>query len=154
MSKRFSLDKSNERILKSIGKLENAEIDTIVNSTAEEVEANFDCLTCANCCKTKGPAFTKKDINRIARHLEIEPQEFVDKNLMFNENDDMVLQTTPCLFLEADNKCRIYEIRPKACASYPHLYSRNVKNLFPYMIAHAETCPIIQEVIDESSSKL
>lgn len=110
---------------------------------------NIDCLTCANCCKTKGPAFGKKDINRIAKHMEITPPEFSDTYLEMNEDDNYVLKTTPCLFLQEDNKCSIYEIRPQACASYPHTNTRKVKNLFPYFEAHASTCPIIEEIFDK-----
>ena len=33
-------------------------------STHDEVFEEIDCLSCANCCKTTGPLFTEKDIEK------------------------------------------------------------------------------------------
>lgn len=140
--------KTHHKILKTLERKPNEEVDIIINSLAEKVTAKTDCLSCGNCCKTKGPALNKKDINRIAKFLEITPPEFADRYLTYNENDDKVMKNIPCEFLGKDNYCSIYEVRPDACASYPHLHLRNTANLFDYMIAHAPTCPIIDEVID------
>jgi Fe-S-cluster containining protein len=135
--------------IKRLNLLPNHTLDDKFEIEHHKAFKKIDCFSCANCCKTKGPAFTKKDINRIARHMEITPPEFSDTYLEMNQDDAYVLKTTPCLFLQENNKCSIYEIRPKACASYPHTNTRNVKNLLPYFKAHLTTCPIIEEIIQE-----
>ena len=139
--------------LKKLSRLDDNELDDRFEVSHNEAFEKINCLTCANCCKTKGPAFTKKDINRIAKYMSITPPEFSDTYLEMNEDDNYVLKTTPCLFLQEDNKCEIYEIRPQACASYPHTNTRKIKNLFPYFEAHVSTCPIIEEIIQSTSSK-
>ena len=72
------------------------------------------------CCSTTGPLFTDKDIGRIARHLRIKPSEFTEKYLRIDEDKDYVLQQVPCAFLGEDNRCSIYDVRPKACREFPH----------------------------------
>lgn len=135
--------KIHHKILKTLERKPNDEIDEIINGISESVSLKTNCLSCANCCKTKGPAVTKKDINRIAKFLNLTPPEFADRYLTYNENDDKVMKNIPCEFLGKDNYCSIYEVRPEACASYPHLHLRNTSNLFDYMIEHAPTLSLI-----------
>ena len=69
-------------------------------------EAEFektDCLTCANCCKTTGPLFTDKDIQRIAKFLRMKVVDFTKQYLRIDEDNDYVLKTLPCSFLFSDN---------------------------------------------------
>ena len=133
--------------IKQLNKVSDEEIDNRFEKSHIDTFKKINCLYCANCCKTKGPNFTKKDINRIANHLKISPSEFSDKYLSINYDGNYILESTPCLFLKEDNYCSIYEIRPKACASYPHTNTRNVRNLFPYLEEHASTCPAIEDIL-------
>ena len=134
--------------LNKLANKSNDEIDEVISQAHNNAFHKINCLDCANCCKTKGPMFNKKDINRISRHIGITPPEFSDKYLEFNENDDYVLKSTPCVFLGKDNYCSIYEVRPKACASYPHTDSRKTRHLFDYMMAHKTTCPAIEDILE------
>jgi hypothetical protein len=38
----------------------------IVQQTTQEVWAHIDCRTCANCCKTRHPVFSRAEVQRIA----------------------------------------------------------------------------------------
>jgi uncharacterized protein len=81
---------------------------------------DIDCTTCANCCKTMTPTFSRADVTRISNHLGMKPKEFVERWLhKEEESGDWVNTTQPCQFL-VDNKCSIYEVRPKDCAEFPH----------------------------------
>lgn len=122
-------------------------IDDAINTLHERVFACTDCLKCANCCKTTGPLFLPKDIERIAKHLKLKPGVFVEKYLRVDEENDYVLQTVPCPFLGTDNYCSIYEVRPKACASYPHTDMRNQKNMFSLLLKNTEVCPAVFEIV-------
>ena len=100
---------------KRLGKM-----DTIVQQLHDEVSENIDCLTCANCCRSLGPAIYDKDIERMAKALRIKPSEVVSSYLRIDEDGDYVFKSMPCPFLMNDNYCSIYESRPKACREYPH----------------------------------
>ena len=44
-------------------------MDKLAASLEMDVWKEVDCLTCANCCKTMSPTFTKTDIKRISKHF-------------------------------------------------------------------------------------
>ena len=90
--------------------------------TDKAVWAEIDCLTCANCCKTMTPTYTKADIRRIAAHFGQTPEAFIRQWLKKDRAGDYVNRSLPCQFLNLeDNKCSIYDVRPADCAGFPHL---------------------------------
>ena len=95
-------------------------LDAIMEKLHEDEFKKTDCLQCANCCKTTSPIFTNKDIERISKAFRIKTRQFIDTYLHMDEDQDYVLNTSPCTFLAADNSCNIYEVRPRACREYPH----------------------------------
>lgn len=86
----------------------------------EEAFQKINCLSCANCCKTTPALVTSSDIKRIAGFLKITPKAFVQKYVLEDINGELSLSTVPCHFLNPDNTCRIYEVRPQACRQFPH----------------------------------
>jgi uncharacterized protein len=135
--------------LLTLKKQKDGSIDNTINGLHEKAFSCIDCLQCANCCKTTGPLFLPKDIERIAKHLKMKPGVFVDTYLRIDEDNDYVLQQVPCPFLGSDNYCSIYEVRPKACASYPHTDMRNQKTMFHLLLKNAEICPAVYTVLTE-----
>ena len=95
-------------------------LDTQVAQIHDEVFEETSCMSCANCCKTTGPLFTKQDIERISKYLGMKPAQFEQQYLRVDDDDDWVLKKTPCSFLADDNACTIYDFRPKACREFPH----------------------------------
>jgi Fe-S-cluster containining protein len=94
----------------------------LVAEASAEVWTKVNCMECANCCKTMTPTYNRADIKRIATHFGMTSQEFKDKWLEQEEEGkgDWMNKSKPCQFLGKDNKCTIYEIRPKDCAEFPH----------------------------------
>ncbi len=127
---------------KRLGKM-----DTIVQQLHDEVSEKIDCLTCANCCRSLGPAIYDKDIERIAKALRIKPSEVVSSYLRIDEDGDYVFKSMPCPFLMNDNYCSIYESRPKACREYPHTDRKNFEQIYKLTVKNASTCPIAYEVL-------
>ena len=127
---------------KRLGKM-----DTIVQQLHDEVSEKIDCLTCANCCRTLGPAIYDKDIERMAKALRIKPSEVVSSYLRIDEDGDYVFKSMPCPFLMNDNYCSIYESRPKACREYPHTDRKNFEQIYKLTVKNASTCPIAYEVL-------
>jgi hypothetical protein len=115
----------------------------------------MDCLTCANCCKTTSPIFTDKDIARIAKHLRLKEHQFIEKYLYRDEDEFMVLQKSPCAFLDlADNTCFIYDVRPKACSEYPHTDRKRFIQITNLTLKNTEICPATFNIIEELKKKL
>lgn len=122
-------------------------MDTIVQQLHEDVSAEIDCLSCANCCRTLGPAIYDKDIERMAKALRIKPAEVVSKYLIMDEDGDYVFRSMPCPFLLSDNYCSIYQARPKACREYPHTDRKRFEQIYKLTVKNSATCPIAYEVL-------
>lgn len=134
--------KDHKKFLEFLKKKPPKNLDYIVEDLHEETFQEIDCLSCANCCKTTGPLFTEKDKERIAKHLRLKISDFEAKFLRIDEDQDWVLQSTPCSFLdENDNKCVIYDVRPKACREYPHTDRKKIYQINNLTLKNTEICP-------------
>ena len=89
------------------------QIDDIVHEIHDEVFEKIDCLQCANCCKTTSPIFRDVDVSRIAKKFKMTSGEFENRYLRMDDENDWVLQESPCAFLNEDNSCFIYDVRPQ-----------------------------------------
>ena len=141
--------KENQQFFKSLKKIKPKVLDKIIHPLHEEVFECTDCLECANCCKTTGPLFTDKDINRISKHLRIKPSRFTERYLRIDEDRDYVLQSLPCTFLEDDNYCNIYDVRPKACSEFPHTDRIKQHQLLGITEKNVEVCPAVFSLIEK-----
>lgn len=130
-----------------------SKMDSIVHQLHNEVSARVDCLSCANCCRTLGPAIYDKDIDRMAKALRMKPSEVLATYLKIDEDGDYVFQSMPCPFLMPDNYCSIYEARPKACREYPHTDRKKFEQIYKLTVKNTSTCPIAYEVISELVNK-
>ncbi len=131
-----------------------AALDSTVAGIHEEVFAQTNCLNCANCCKTTGPLFTQRDMDRIAKHLGIKTGEFIQRYLYMDEDGDFVLKQVPCEFLGADNMCSIYEVRPQACRQYPHTDHTNFYQILDITLKNTFICPAAYEVVERLKKAL
>ncbi len=113
-----------------------------------------DCLECANCCKTTGPLFTLADIERISKHLRQKPQQFIEQYLRIDEDKDYVLQSVPCNFLDIDNTCFIYDVRPKACREFPHTDRKKFQQITDLTLQNIAICPAAYNIVEEMKKKL
>lgn len=129
-------------------------LDYMVEDVHEEVFEEIDCLSCANCCKTTGPLFTPKDIERIAKHLKMKPGDFEEAYLTTDEDQDKVLQNLPCVFLMDDNYCSIYDVRPKACREYPHTDHKKIYTINHLMLKNTEICPAAYVFVEKMMHKI
>lgn len=123
------------------------DLDRVMHGLHEEVFAKTDCLNCANCCKTTGPLWSERDKERVAKHLRLKTGEFETNYLRLDEDGDWVLQQLPCPFLESDNACAIYEIRPKACREYPHTDRAKQAQILDLTAKNALICPAVGEIV-------
>jgi Fe-S-cluster containining protein len=141
--------KENKKFFQQLKREKPKVLDRKLHQLHEEVFTCTDCLECANCCSTTGPLFTDKDISRIAKHLRVKPSEFVERYLRIDEDNDYVLQSVPCTFLGDDNRCSIYDVRPKACREFPHtdrIKQHQILNLTQKNVA---VCPAVYHIVEK-----
>ncbi len=111
--------------------------------------AKTECLECANCCKTTGPIFTDRDVERISKHLKMKAVQFEEQYLQTDGDGDLVLKELPCTFLAADNYCMIYDVRPKACSEYPHTNQKKFQNITDITLKNVAICPAAYNIVEK-----
>jgi Fe-S-cluster containining protein len=153
---KLAKDKHNEnkKFFTKLKKKSPKQLDYIMQELHDEEFSNTDCLECANCCKTTGPLFTDKDVDRISKFLKIKPRQFEEQYLRTDEDGDLILQQTPCTFLGADNYCAIYEVRPKACREYPHTDRKKFQQISNLTLKNVAICPAAYNIVEKMKSKL
>ena len=141
--------KENKTFFTKLKKKPPKQLDYIMQELHEAEFKKTDCLKCANCCKTTGPLFTAKDIERISKHLKLKPKQFTEQFLLLDEDNDYVLQAVPCTFLGADNYCSIYEVRPKACREFPHTNRKKFQQITNLTLKNVAICPAAYNIVEE-----
>ena len=138
----------NKKFLQRLKHKDPRWVDDIFHDVHDEVFGETDCLVCANCCKTTSPIFYENDIDRIAKFLRIRPGDFVTKYLRTDEDNDYVLKSAPCLFLDSENYCSIYEARPTACREYPHTDRKKIVQIMDLTHKNTLVCPAVLEMVE------
>lgn len=144
----------NKKFFSKLKKKTPKHLDSLMVELHEEEFSRTDCLDCANCCKTTGPLFTNKDIERISKKFKQKPQQFIDQYLRIDEDNDYVLQSVPCTFLDAENHCLIYDVRPKACAEFPHTDRKKFQQIFNLTIKNVGICPAAYNIVEEMKKRI
>jgi Fe-S-cluster containining protein len=139
----------NKKFFAKLKKKPPKNLDYVMQDLHEKEFNRTDCLECANCCKTTGPLFTPKDIERIAKYFRQKPQQFIDTYLRIDEDNDYVLQSVPCVFLGADNYCSIYDVRPKACSEFPHTDRKKFQQISNLTMKNITICPAAYNIVEE-----
>lgn len=147
---KLAKDKHNEnkKFFKRLKMKPPRNLDYMMQELHEAEFNKTSCLECANCCKTTGPLFTDKDIERIAKFLKLKPFQFIEHYLRVDEDKDYVLQSVPCSFLGADNYCSIYDVRPKACREFPHTDRKKFHQISNLTLKNVAICPAAFNIVE------
>ena len=153
---KLAKDKHNEnkKYFDKLKKKPPKNLDYIMQELHDNEFKKTNCLNCANCCKTTGPLFTSADVERISKHLRLKPQQFFSQYLRIDEDQDYVLQKLPCSFLDHDNTCFIYEVRPKACREFPHTDRKKFQQITAITIKNIPICPAVYNIVEEMKKKI
>lgn len=144
----------NKKFFEKIKKKTPKNLDYLMQELHDNEFKKTDCLTCANCCKTTGPLFTTADIERIAKHLKQKPQQFIGQYLQIDEDNDYVLQNVPCTFLDNENACLIYDVRPKACREFPHTDRKKFQQITDLTLKNTSICPAAYRIVEQMKIRL
>ena len=140
---------ANKKLREKLKKTKPKDLDAHFHAQHEEVFAAIDCLDCANCCKTTSPIFIQTDIDRLSKTFRMKSSVFIDEYLFRDSDGDYVLKSAPCPFLGADNKCLVYEDRPKACREYPHTDRKNMLGILDLSLKNTMVCPAVLKIFYE-----
>jgi Fe-S-cluster containining protein len=140
---------TNFRFLRSLKMVRNPErIDDQACALHEEVFGRIDCTRCANCCKTMPTTLTDADIDRIAAHLGMSREAFIETYLRRDRLEGAyATKGVPCPFLGSDDRCTIYEVRPATCQEFPHT---DKEGFIWRTYAHADNtarCPAVYHIV-------
>ena len=144
----------NKKYFDKLKKKTPKNLDYVMQEIHDAEFKKTDCLQCANCCKTTGPLFTTADIERISKHFKQKSQQFIDQYLRIDEEQDYVLQSVPCTFLDAENACLIYDVRPKACREFPHTDRKKFQQISNLTLQNVSICPAAFKIVEEMKKRL
>lgn len=115
----------------------------------KEAFEKIDCLSCGNCCRNYSPRFKMPDIKRISKHLRMKETAFIATYLKLDSEDDYVTKTAPCPFLDLeDNKCTIYDERPRDCARFPYTDEDVLLKQPELTLKNTMVCPAMHYVME------
>jgi uncharacterized protein len=149
----------NKRRIKSfLSRLEKKPfrgLDNFVTDADKNIWKQVDCLSCANCCKTMSPTYTKNDVKRISKHLGMAQKAFREKWLYKDKTGDWMNVKQPCQFLDLKtNMCSIYSVRPRDCAAFPHHTKRRMVDYMHMYKQNIEYCPATLKVVEKIMEKV
>jgi uncharacterized protein len=140
-------------MVRKLRQLKPKELVQLFEELHEQAFMQIDCLSCANCCASVGPMLNEQDVQRAAKSLRMKNREFIDTYLRQDEDGDLVFRTMPCPFLCGDNRCLIYEDRPKACREYPHTDQRYVHRYLKQTEINSRHCPAVACMFEELAAR-
>lgn len=141
-------DKNKSIYKKTLDQVNIKKVIPILHDLADAAYKKHDCLECAACCKNFSPRFKAPDIKRISKYLGIKETDLMNAHLHRDEDGDYVLNQKPCTFLNTDNTCSIYEVRPSDCHRFPYVDEDVFIKRKELTMKNASFCAIAQEVLE------
>lgn len=75
------------------------------------------CDRCGFCCRNERTEVTASEIVRLSNYLDMKADEFEEQYLEWKGNGRYII--SPCPFLNEDDECEVYPVRPFPCRTYP-----------------------------------
>jgi len=98
--------------------------------------------------------FSDEDVMRIARHFDMDTDEFVKTYLEPDEEDGPYkVRGKPCPFLGDDDRCGIYDVRPTVCREYPHTDKEGFTFRTMGVANNALACPAVFWIVEEMKKR-
>lgn len=139
---------ANKKFVTKLAKSKDKKLNALADDLHEKVFREIDCLDCGNCCKRIPPIVNEMDVKRAAKFLGTRPADFKEQYVRIDEDQDMVINASPCPFLESDNKCEIYDARPRACREYPHTDNFEFLKHTRLHLPNSEYCPAVFHILE------
>lgn len=87
--------------------------------------SRFACQRCGACCRAPGEVrVSGSEIDAMAQHLELEVVDFIERYVALTRDRRGLTLTDRadggCIFLTADNRCVVQQVKPQQCRDYPY----------------------------------
>jgi len=97
--------------------------------------SKFVCRQCGACCRIEGIVRLKdEDVTKIAAHLGMSEEDFIatETNLAPNRQGLVMKDRSDgaCSMLDANNRCRIYPVRPEKCRTFPYDWTNDASSSY------------------------
>ena len=66
----------------------------------------------------------------------------------------LAFKSMPCPFLGPDNLCDIYDVRPKACAAFPHTDRKKIYQINHLTIKNTLFCPAAYLFVEKLKDRI
>ncbi|MFO7986690.1 MAG: YkgJ family cysteine cluster protein [Desulfatiglandaceae bacterium] len=133
--------------------LKTEELDAMVHRLYEEAAGRIDCCACGNCCREVTPVLDDHDILRLATGLGMAKDHIIERFLVTDKHGDMIFRNTPCPMFSG-NLCTVYDHRPEACRSFPHLHKEDIVFRLIGVVQNCSVCPIVFNVLERLKAEL
>ncbi|MBZ5552637.1 MAG: YkgJ family cysteine cluster protein [Acidobacteriia bacterium] len=136
------------------GRIPSRAVDSVTHEINQEVSSLIDCTQCAHCCKVMRPTLSAKDVRVLAKGLcKSVEQVYAELLVQGDEPGEVQFNQLPCPLLK-DNRCSVYDHRPEACRSFPHLHKNRVTSRLWGIIMNYSLCPIVFNVYEQLKQRL
>jgi len=136
-----------QKTIQKLARVNPRDLDSLVHTLHEQAFSFYDCLGCANCCRSISPAISHNDVEQLGKKLKSKPSDLVVKYMRLDEEGDYVFRAAPCPFIDDENYCSVYSHRPKACREYPHTDRARFYQLLKLSLKNAEICPVVYTIL-------
>ena len=113
--------------------------ETPVNEEPQESDAPSDW----------GSETERLDIDRLAEHLRLSPDEFIEFYLEPAKDGRYRIRGKPCPFLGGDSRCTVYAVRPDCCREYPHTDKEGFSFRTHMHAENTKHCPAVFWIVEE-----
>jgi Fe-S-cluster containining protein len=142
------LHNENERFRHYLLHISSSELDKCFTLASRSVTPRIDCTACAACCRRLEPELSRHEFDSLGGRTDGQNAPgFLSVKEPGGDSEHYFL-SSPCRFLEA-NRCSIYEKRPSACSSYPHLEQSGIRFRLRTVFAQSSRCPIVFHAIEQ-----
>ncbi len=142
------------RFFRWLKTLDPDRVDNIAKETHTEVFKAVSCTDCANCCRTLKPQFLPREIQAASKFLGLNQEEFTQKYLTKNAQNNWETNDLPCPFLADNGFCNIYEVRPGDCSGYPHTDKKHFAGRSWSHAENAATCPAVFTILERMKDRM
>jgi len=126
-------------------------VERKLKKIGQEVQEQFDCTVCANCCRVAEVEPSERDREKLAKFLRISEEKFLAEYTMENEEGTRILKRTAsgCVFLSG-MECLVYEQRPGTCELFPHIVKGEgpISTRMWQFVDRATYCPIVYNSLE------
>ncbi len=108
---------------------------------------NHKCISCGKCCHCSPIAINGKDIRVMACKLNMNVKDFkkeYTERYPGHPELSHFKKENPCVFLDENNRCKIYDARPDMCRQYPLLKGLRIPRECQTLL------DLLKETVDEN----